>query len=97
MLIELKTNATKRNPDHRIKVEHSEIFRTVLPKFVKLPKGWKVVDASNIKPGLKLHYHICKDGLVRVSFEEKGEGVAKDCDWYTDSELAELVLNTLQI
>lgn len=90
-MIQVKTNATKRNPDHRIELNENQIKNFVLPRFKYMARSWKVVDASNIIPGLKLHFHVCKDGLVRVSFEEKGEGVAKDCDWYTMDELLDLL------
>ena len=89
-MIQVKTNATKRNPDHRIELTETQITNFVIPRFKNMQRNWKVVDASNLIPGLKLHYHFAK-GEVRVSFEEPGEGVAKDCDWYSRDDLVNLL------
>ncbi len=81
------TNATKRDPHHMIEVPDKMIETVVLPKFKHMPSSWKVVDAKQIMPGLKLHYRRCDDGQTRVSFEEPNNGVANGAHWYTEIDL----------
>lgn len=83
--MQIRTNASKRDRNHTIDVT-AEQLRYVRQKFKCIPRGFKSIDGGFILSGLKLHYKTF-DGVVKVSFEEKNNGLAEEQDWYTKEQL----------
>lgn len=86
----VKTNRTKREPQHRLSLTTNETRNFVFPRFKFFTNGkFKVIPWTG-KNGLKLHFKKYDDGTVKVGFEENGYGVADT--YYTMDELEALMM-----
>lgn len=90
-MIQVKTNKTKSEHDHRLELTTKEVRNYVFPRFKYFTNGTKFKKVRwTGKNGLTLHYKRFEDGTVKVGFEENGYGVATD--YYTLNQLEELML-----
>lgn len=92
-MIEVKTNRTNREPEHRLGLTVFELRNYVFPRFKNIPNGrFKVIRWTG-KGGLALHYKRDPQHpeIVRVGFEEPGYGVAEV--YYTMDELEQIILD----
>ena len=89
-MIQVKTNRTAREPEHRLSLTTKEVREFVFTRFKFMPtdKKFKMVKWHNHN-GLVLHYKKTDDG-VKVGFEESGYGVTTE--YYTLNQLEELML-----
>lgn len=83
--MQLITNKTKTDKDHRMEFTAKEVRNFIVPRFGYMPKGktFKMVKFPN-KPGVKLYYKII-DGETMVGIYEEGFGVPEK--FYSKSEL----------
>ena len=90
MNVELKTNRTKYEPEHRLTLTVKEVRNYVFPRFKYFQPGAKFKMVTwREKGGLKLHYKV--NGATKtVGFEEAGYGVATE--YYTLDELEALMM-----
>lgn len=80
----VKTNRTKREPEHRLTIKNKEIQDFVMPRFGRFTNGkkFKVVKWHN--HGLELYFKDFGE-VVKVAFVERGYGYPED--WYAKDEL----------
>ena len=84
--MQVKTNRTKREPEHRLTIKNKEIQDFVIPRFTHFTGGkkFKVVKWHN-HDGLELQFKDFGNDVVKVAFIERGYGYSED--WYGKEEL----------
>lgn len=94
-MVEVKTNRSNREPEHRLGLTVSELRGYVFPRFKNIPNGKFKISRWTGKGGLSLHYKRDPEHpeIVRVGFEESGYGVASV--YYTMDELEALILESM--
>lgn len=93
-MVQVETNRTSREPEHRLELTVNEIRSYVFPRYKYMSGNFKVIKWRN-KGGLALHYKRDPEHpeIVRVGFEEPGYGVANV--YYTIDELEALILDSM--
>lgn len=89
MKVNVETNRTYREPEHRLELTTKEIRDYVFPRFKYVPKRGHKKVVWRHKPGLTLDYRTVNDQVV-VGFTENGYGVPNK--FYTLNELEELMM-----
>lgn len=95
MKIQVKTNRTSYQPEHRLELDVKEVREFVFPRFgywprsARGPKMFKVIPWTG-KNGLMLHYKKNTQEPAVVGFEEPGYGVAET--YYTLNELEDMMM-----
>lgn len=88
MNIQLKTNLTTKNPEHRVTVTKEEVRSYILPRFKYfMGKTWKKVRWTN--KGVELYYKTFGNE-VKVAIMEQGGGYPET--FYSINDLEELLL-----
>lgn len=86
--MELITNKSKTNPEHRMVFAKREIRDFIIPRFGYMVKGFKFVKWGEKQRGLELYYRTI-DGVLKVGIMESGYGIPPV--FYTKEELAAML------
>lgn len=89
MTIQLKTNKTTKNPDHRVTVTSKEVREYMMPRFKYFTNGAKFKKIRWANKGLELYYKIFGDE-VKVALLESGGGYPET--FYSINDLEQLLL-----
>lgn len=92
-MVQVETNRTSREQEHRLELTVNEIRNYVFPRYKYMSGNFKLVKWTG-KGGLALHYKRDPEHpeIVRVGFEEPGYGVANV--YYTLDDLEALILDS---
>ena len=89
MNIQVKTNKTSKNPEHRVSVTKEEVRNYILPRFKYFTGGAKFKKVRWVGRGLELYYKKFGDE-VKVALLESGGGYPET--FYSINDLEQLLL-----
>ena len=89
MTIQLRTNKTTKNPDHRVTVTSKEVREYIMPRFKYFTNGAKFKKVRWTGKGLELYYKKFGDE-VKVALLESGGGYPGF--FYSINDLEQLLL-----
>ena len=89
MTIQLKTNKTTKNPDHRVTVTSKEVREYMLPRFKYFTGGAKFKKVRWTGKGLELYYKTFGNE-VKVALLESGGGYPET--FYSINDLEAMLL-----
>lgn len=89
MNIQVKTNKTSKNPDHRVSVTKEEVRNYILPRFKYFTNGAKFKKVRWANKGVELYYKKFGDE-VKVALLESGGGYPGT--FYSINDLEQLLL-----
>ena len=87
--MQLITNKTKYNPEHRMVFTRREVREFILPRFGYMTKSFKWTKWGEKQRGLELYYRTI-DGVVKVGIVESGYGIPSK--FYTKEELENMLV-----